>query len=136
MRSTLEPHLQADPSRIAIEGPAIALSADAAIALNMALYELATNAVKYGALSTAQGQVGVVWRLDLDQPGFALLTWSESGGPLVESPGRPGFAARLLEQAFAEGGGAKLEFALEGVRCEMRFKGAKPHEPGAQTIAA
>ena len=112
------------------------ISADAALALNMALYELATNAVKYGALSTAQGRVAVAWRFDLDQPGFSLLTWSESGGPPVEPPERPGFGARLLEQAFAEAGGAKLEFAPEGVRCEMRFKGAEPHAPGSQTIAA
>ncbi len=137
VRSTLEPHLQADPDRISIEGPAIAISADAALALNMALYELATNAVKYGALSTAQGRVGVAWRFDPQRPGFAILTWVESSGPPVESSSRPGFGARLLEQAFAaEGGDAQLELAPGGVRCEMRFKGGPPRDPRAETIAA
>jgi two-component sensor histidine kinase len=137
VRSTLEPHLQADPGRFSIEGPAIAISADAALALNMALYELATNAVKYGALSTVQGRVGVAWRVDPDQSGFVLLTWTETGGPPVESPGRPGFGARLLEQAFAaEGGSAKLGFAPDGVRCEMRFKGLPRHASSEEIIAA
>jgi len=137
VRSTLEPHLQAEGKRFAIEGPAIAISTDIALALNMAIYELATNAVKYGALATAQGQIAIRWRPDCEQPGFVSLTWSESGGPPVEPPSRPGFGTRLLAQAFAEGGGAKLEFRPEGLHCEMRFKSGETRPPnGGEIVAA
>ncbi len=137
VRSTLEPHLQADASRFLLEGPPIAISADATLALNVTLYELATNAVKYGALLTAQGRIAIRWRHDPDQPSFALLTWTESDGPAVETPSRSGFGVRLLEQAFAaSGGGARLELLREGARRQMRFKSLPPRPPNADTIAA
>jgi two-component sensor histidine kinase len=99
VRNTLEPHLATDPGRFRIDGPMIRVSSDAALALNMALHELATNAIKYGALSGQRGHIGIRWELESDRPGFVWLSWSESGGPLVSAPSNRGFGTRLLERA-------------------------------------
>ena len=68
VRSTLEPHLQTDAPRFRIDGPKIRVSSDVALALNMALHELATNAIKYGALSGQAGRIEIRWELDPDRP--------------------------------------------------------------------
>jgi two-component sensor histidine kinase len=125
VRSTLEPHLQTDAGRFCIDGPKIRVSSDVALALNMALHELATNAIKYGALSDQHGQIDIRWELDGDRPGFVRLIWTESGGPPVTTPTSRGFGTRLLERAFAATDGeVQLYFLAEGVFCEMRFAGA------------
>jgi two-component sensor histidine kinase len=88
----------------------------------MALQELATNAVKYGALSTPEGRVAVRWSLDRAQAGpRLLLRWEESGGPLVEPPQRRGFGSRLIERSLAQDldGAARIEFAPGGVVCTL-----------------
>ena len=100
----------------------VRVSSDAALALNMALHELATNAIKYGALSDQRGHIEIRWELDSDRPGFVLLTWRESDGPPVSTPTGRGFGTRLLERAFAATDGeVQLRFLAEGVYCEMRF---------------
>jgi two-component sensor histidine kinase len=125
VRSTLEPHLQTGAGRFCIDGPKIRVSSDVALALNMALQELATNAIKYGALLDQHGQIDIRWELDGDRPGFVRLTWTESGGPPVTTPSSRGFGTRLLERAFAATDGeVQLYFLAEGVFCEMRFAGA------------
>jgi two-component sensor histidine kinase/PAS domain-containing protein len=124
VRNTLEPYLTTDASRFRIDGPRIRVSPDAALALNMALHELATNAMKYGALSGRRGRIGIRWDLDPDRPDFVLLTWSESDGPAVSKPNSSGFGTRLLQRAFAASdGGAQLHFLAGGLLCEMRFAG-------------
>jgi len=125
VRSTLEPHLETDAPRFRIDGPKISVSSDAALALNMALHELATNAIKYGALSGQRGRIEIRWELDSDRPGFVLLTWRESDGPPVSTPSSRGFGTRLLERAFAATDGeVQLHFLADGLFCEMRFAGA------------
>jgi len=125
VRSTLEPHLATDAPRFRIDGPKIRVSSDAALALNMALHELATNAIKYGALSGQRGRIEIRWGLDSDRPGFVLLTWRESDGPPVSTPSSRGFGTRLLERAFAATDGeVQLHFLADGLFCEMRFAGA------------
>jgi two-component sensor histidine kinase len=125
VRSTLEPHLEMDASRFLIDGPVVRVSSDAALALNMALHELATNAIKYGALSDQRGHIEIRWELHSDRPGFVHLTWRESDGPPVSTPTGRGFGTRLLEMAFAATDGeVQLHFLTEGVYCEMRFGGA------------
>ena len=103
--------------RIQFEGPAVKLAPQAALALSMALHELATNALKHGALSVAGGRVEIDWRQD--QPKHFRLEWRESGGPNVSPPARRGFGTRLIEQGLAAdlGGQVALEFAPEGLRC-------------------
>ena len=88
-------------------------------ALSLAVHELATNAGKYGALSTPGGRVTVSWRLADD--GGIELSWSETGGPPVEPPTRRGFGSTLIERALAmeTGGRANIHYLRTGVVCEI-----------------
>lgn len=102
-------------------GPAASLAPSAAIPIALCLHELATNAVKYGALSTPDGKVIVGW--SESSPGAYSLQWAESGGPAVTPPGRTGFGARLINAALngVPGGSAILNFRPEGVLCDLSF---------------
>ncbi|WP_052402799.1 PAS domain S-box protein [Muricoccus aerilatus] len=81
-----------------LDGPAVALPAGAAQPLAMAVHELATNALKYGALSVPTGRVAVSWRLESEPLGTLRLRWAERGGPPVTAPpSRRGFGSRVLE---------------------------------------
>jgi PAS domain S-box-containing protein len=104
------------PGHARWEGPQIVLTPRAANALSLALHELATNAVKFGALSVDTGRVQVAWR-PRDGGGF-VLDWSEHGGPPVTPPKRTGFGAALLEQVTPRelGGEVRLDFHRDGVR--------------------
>ncbi|MEI1253007.1 PAS domain S-box protein [Rhizobium aouanii] len=112
------------PNRIEISGPALRLRPKLALSLSMAFHELATNAVKYGALSTGAGRVVVHWDVKGTESDRSIrLLWTEYGGPPVKSPTRKGFGSRLLEQALARELGARAElsfpesgiiFALDG----------------------
>ena len=94
----------------------------AAVALGMAFHELATNAVKYGALSTPAGHVALRLRLD-DQPSDRrlMIEWTESGGPAVVKPDRQGFGSRLLERGLAGelAGRVRLDYHPTGLSCRM-----------------
>jgi PAS domain S-box-containing protein len=107
------------PGQTRWEGPDLLLTPRAANAMSLALHELATNAVKFGALSTDAGRVEVRWRR-LDDGGLGLH-WSESGGPPVAPPTRRGFGATLLEKVTGRelGGEAKIEHRREGVQVEL-----------------
>ena len=100
------------------------LPSNASLTVGMTLHELATNAAKYGALSTPQGEIAVSWRRETDECGRQLvLMWQERGGPEVEPPARRSFGTELIENgvAYELGGKAILEFDRTGVRCELRF---------------
>jgi len=105
-------------ARLDISGPSVEVSPSHTLALSLGLHELATNAAKYGALSAPEGRVEVRWTSAL---GKLKLSWRESGGPRVAPPTRRGFGSRLLEDSLARdlGGGTRLEYASEGVRCEF-----------------
>lgn len=110
-------------SRIVAEGPSVQVTPKQALALSMALHELATNAAKYGALSADDGAVAVTWGVGEGACGPELrLTWTESGGPPVAAPTRRGFGARLIERSLGAdlGGSARLEFPPDGLRAEFR----------------
>jgi two-component system CheB/CheR fusion protein len=95
----------------------------ASLALGMALHELATNAAKYGALSTDIGRLEVVWRVTKEDGSLQLtLLWSESGGPLVTPPQRRGFGSKLIELSLQHGLGAHVtrEFRESGLRCAIQ----------------
>lgn len=77
------PHASHDGRRIAIDGPPVGIGASAAASIALVLHELATNAVKYGALSTPVGRVGITWTIEESQ---LSLDWRESGGPVIETP--------------------------------------------------
>ena len=109
--------------RIRITGPAIDLPPKQALALSVALHELATNAVKYGALS-AHGKVDVEWsEATVDAVPSFRFTWTESGGPAVVEPAaaKKGFGSRLIERILANdfGGKVGIYYRPDGVVCEL-----------------
>ena len=94
----LVPFVGEDGPHAELDGAPVTLPAKAAQPLAMALHELATNAVKYGALSMRAGRVSVSWRLEDGPRGVLRLRWAETGGPPVEGPpARRGFGSRVLE---------------------------------------
>lgn len=120
IHSSVHPHLD-DRARVTITGPDMQIAPQQALGLSLAVYELATNALKYGALSNESGKVDIVWTLD-DDDRFALR-WRETGGPEVRTPTRTGFGSRLTNQivaAYFSGEGRTfyhpdgLVFELEG----------------------
>lgn len=129
---------EARPGRVVLEGPAVALTPNATVALGLAIHELVTNAVKYGALSVPGGSVAVAWSAPAacgqDGAGRRLhLSWTETGGPPVAPPARRGFGSRLIESGLARelGGTAQIAFAPEGVHCAMDLSLAEPVESEA-----
>ncbi|HEU0155253.1 MAG TPA: PAS domain S-box protein [Stellaceae bacterium] len=122
MRRGLEPWL-GERTRIAFDGPDVRLGSKAIVALAMALHELATNAVKYGALSTPSGNVRVTWEVTPGSPDRLRLQWAETGGPPVSPPARRGFGSRLIERGLALdlGGEARLDFATSGLVCTIEI---------------
>ena len=104
-------------SQILLDGPSLVVLPTQALALSLALHELATNAAKYGALSRPEGRVEICWIVRDDE---VDLSWRESGGPLVASPSRRGFGSRLIEHASRDMAGRfRLEFDPSGVRCRI-----------------
>ncbi len=117
----LDPH-HPGGNRLRVEGPSLRLKPPAALAFAMALHELATNAVKYGALSAPTGRVDLTWHMDDSGEARALhLVWRESGGPPVTEPARKGFGTRLIERslAFELSSETSIRFDPEGVVCEI-----------------
>jgi two-component system CheB/CheR fusion protein len=107
-----------DAERFTIEGPEVHLAPQTATAMALGLHELATNAAKYGALSTPEGRVSLTWSLEGEGAGRRLkLTWRESGGPEVGQPGPPGFGSRLIERGLASElkANVRLVYASTGV---------------------
>jgi PAS domain S-box-containing protein len=104
--------------RISIEGPPARLSPQTAVSLAMALHELCTNAMKYGALSVPRGEVRLGWTA---ADGRVALIWQERGGPPVSAPARRGFGTRMIERTLGgnSGGRAALEFRPKGVVCRI-----------------
>ena len=109
--------LPPEDSRIEVDGPEIELCAAAVRAIGMALHELATNACKYGALSTTRGRVAIRWSVDTAETGVFRLSWSERGGPEVKPPKGGGFGRLVVEQmvATSTGGQVKLAFDPRGI---------------------
>jgi two-component sensor histidine kinase len=93
--------IQGDARRFRVDGGDVVLGPKAALALTLILHELATNAVKYGALSNAAGRVSLSWRVDeIEGVRQFRLRWQESGGPPVTAPSRSGFGSRLIARSF------------------------------------
>lgn len=107
-----------DPSRFSVEGEDFDLTPQKALAVAMALHELATNAVKYGALSTHEGSVKISFGV---KDGVRSLLWTEIDGPPVAPRSRKGFGSRLLERALAQDieGRVDLAFPSSGVVCRL-----------------
>ena len=104
-----------------VSGPEVRLPPRMALALAMVLQELATNAVKYGALSNPTGEIRLTWRVEGKAPARIHLRSEESGGPPVQAPSRRGFGTRLIERSLAQDldGDVRIEFAPSGVTCTV-----------------
>lgn len=119
--SALKPHVDRS-ARVKAVGPHAEISAQQALGLSLALHELATNAIKYGALSVPEGKVEIEWLVASDRT--IKFNWLESGGPPVVSVERKGFGSRLMERIVPSyfGGSAKLSQDPAGIRYALEGK--------------
>jgi PAS domain S-box-containing protein len=116
-------------SRIVVRGPRLRLKAASAQAIGLALHELATNAGKYGALSTGAGRVDICWGIDGDT---LAMSWTEGDGPLVSAPKRRGFGTIVIEAMAARSvdGKVDLDYAPSGLIWRLACPAANALEPG------
>jgi two-component system CheB/CheR fusion protein len=128
----LAPHLAGSNARV--NGPPIMLKPQAALLLTLVLHELATNAVKYGALSTPGGQVQVAWAMSGDRPQHLELTWTEQGGTKIDGVPKRGFGTELIERGirFELQGEAEFGVVDGGLHCRI----AIPVNPQYLTFGA
>jgi two-component sensor histidine kinase len=121
VQRTLKPYSTDQMAVVVIPGPAVTLKSAQVTPVNMILHELATNAVKHGALSMPGGQVRVSWELEEGDAKRLHLRWQEQGGPEVRPPTVRGFGVRLVEFAATREleGRAELTFAPEGLVAEI-----------------
>lgn len=140
LEAALEPF---GSERFAVEpGPDVLVDADIAAGLALLFHELATNALKYGALTRPEGKVRISWTLERDR---ALLRWRETGGPPAAPPVRKGFGSRLFDVALVpQGGRVECRYEPAGLECELwvplrRDESSDAHvqlAPGAALVTA
>jgi two-component sensor histidine kinase len=108
---------------VAVECDGTFVSSELVRVLGMTLHELATNAAKYGALSTREGRVAIASGREAGGDGSLRICWSEQAGPPVQEPARRGFGMRLIEEALAYEAAATvtLRFLAQGLRCEIQI---------------
>ena len=118
VESALTPHMSG-PDRFVLEGINLELDPKQSVSMALAIHELATNAVKYGAMSTPGGAVHLHWGLDGAE---FFFRWTESGGPPVAEPSQKGFGSRLVTRVLAADfrGRVSIDYARDGVVCELR----------------
>ncbi len=139
LNDELEPYAEGERERIHIEGPDVDLPPEAALALGMAIHELATNAGKYGALSNERGDLDVRWQVvqeDNDRQRHLLrIEWRERNGPPVTPPARKGFGSRLLESVIVQQlkGRVELRYDPEGLTAIIDARLDSAHESQAAT---
>lgn len=118
LANELQPYLGQASHRVTIEGPNITIPRDMAVSVGMAIHELTTNAVKYGALSVPEGRVDVTIETDgAPMEPQLTVTWTERGGPRVKVPDRRGFGSLLLNRLLSSqlGGEVAIDYQPEGV---------------------
>lgn len=120
-----------DEARVSLQGPAVLLTPRQAVSLSMALHELFTNAMKYGALSNREGHVTLEWEWLDETPPRLELRWQEHGGPAVAPPTRSGFGSLLLQRSLKGDLNAEvtLDFDPEGLVCVIRAPLVGPAPP-------
>lgn len=120
--ATVAPYRAEGPSSIHTSGPDILVPRGVGTTLALCLHELATNAIKYGALSKPDGQIALNWDLSPGPDPLLTISWSESGGPPVVEPSRVGYGTRYMRSALTSVFGERPEFvfAPEGFRFVVR----------------
>ena len=130
----LAPYCQEGDGRAEVSGETLRLDAKTALALGMALHELATNAGKYGALSVQEGSVDVHWEIrSVRGRKWLRLRWVERNGPVVKAPTTRGFGTRLLSDGlgFELDGEVTLDFAAAGLVCSIDVPLPEPDNPSS-----
>jgi PAS domain S-box-containing protein len=119
VKDELVAYSQDGEGHVQIDGPKVLLEPNVAQAIAVTLHELATNAAKYGGLSTPEGKVRVAWSRTAD--GRLVLRWTETGGPPVEPPTRQGFGTRVMESMIRGQlkGEMRFDWPAEGLACEI-----------------
>ncbi len=120
IRSELAPYMEGSESHVVLAGPEIRLAPNDAMSLGLAIHELATNAAKYGALSSTDGRIHVTWKLIKND--LAQIHWREEGGPTVVEPTKRGFGRDLIEKIVAHElrSQVDLQFRPDGVECKLQ----------------
>lgn len=120
LKLIVDPYVQRDPERLTAQGDEVALPARVTTPLGLALNELATNAAKHGALSTADGKIDVRWSIDRD--GLLEMTWVERDGPQPDFSAEQGVGLGLVRGLieYELGGEVQIEFESQGMRCRLR----------------
>ncbi|WP_308517659.1 sensor histidine kinase [Sphingomonas flavescens] len=115
--------------RATVEGPDVMLQAEAVMPFRLAIHELATNALKYGAFSQPAGRLRVSW---FDDAGQFEFHWTETGCQIASPPKRTGFGSRIIRQYLASrlGGTSALDFAPDGLRVQIDAPAANVIDPG------
>jgi two-component system CheB/CheR fusion protein len=126
VENVLRPFVDPDkPSPVTIDGPRLTLGESGAGGLALALHELATNALKYGALQSPSGRVSIAWSIQPEVDKRRVrLEWRESGGPpILAAPERAGFGTRVIRTVFSSGGQGATEivYAPQGLVCRFEF---------------
>ncbi len=123
VKRQLAPFVDKSSSRITTQGPDVQINSGAAQAIGLALHELATNAVKYGALSVAKGSVSISWKFNGAESGEPelVLNWEEIGGPPVVAPSRKGFGSVVIAKIapLSVSGVATVDYAPTGLRWNL-----------------
>lgn len=128
VRRQLEPFVTVDGTRVVVTGPDALLDREATQNLGLALYELATNATKYGALSVPEGAISVRWSVAPGNSGGKRfrIVWSEANGPAVTPPAHRGFGSVILQRITAAtlNGAATHDFDASGVSWTLEVPAA------------
>lgn len=121
VEQTIQHFAPESENRIEISGESLFIRPNATLALSMALHELATNALKHGAWSQAEGKVLISWTTSDD--GTTVLSWQEIGGPKVEPPEHSGFGMNLLQRGLARDlrGDVTVDYDRDGLKCRIEF---------------
>ena len=121
LESELAPY-RSDDRGITLEGPDIAIDQEVAVSLALVFHELATNASKFGALSTQAGRLEVHWLVTVSEKRMLEVIWREIGGPAVVRPTRRGFGSELISKNLrGHGGTVELTYLTEGLSCSLRL---------------
>jgi PAS domain S-box-containing protein len=106
--------------RIVLEGPDLKIGGRLALDLALLIHELATNAVKYGALSSPEGDIRVGWHITAGDVPALEIVWQENGGPIVTEPKKSGFGSRLISGILSSHGGTtRLTYDPDGIICKV-----------------
>lgn len=121
VQTALAPYRTGD-ARFEVSGPPTIVRSRQALSLSLAIHELATNAIKYGALSGPTGRILITWgTADIDAAPHFVFTWQETGGPAVSPPSGTGFGSRLITRVLKDdfNGNVELSYEPAGLVCRL-----------------